>query len=95
MAMSARLDNISEPELPELGVGITYSSAIEPLLDRDADLVDVIEIEPQTTWLETRSGGEPYRVIDQVVKYIAELPVRKIVHSIGAPVGGTVPPDRA
>ena len=93
--MSGPVDSVSEPELPELGVGITYSSAIAPLLDRDADLVDVIEIEPQTTWLETRSGVEPYRVIDQVVKYIAELPVRKIVHSIGAPVGGSVPPDRA
>jgi uncharacterized protein (UPF0276 family) len=81
--------------LPELGVGITYSSAIEPLLDRDAALVDVIEIEPQTTWLETQSSAEPYRIVDQVVEHIAALPMRKIVHSIGAPVGGTVPPDRA
>jgi len=94
-AISGAVDSVSGPELPELGVGITYSSAVEPLLDRDSDLVDLIEIEPQTTWLETRSGAEPYRVIDQVVEHIAKLPFRKIVHSIGAPVGGTVPADRA
>ena len=80
-------------DLPELGVGITYSSAIEPLLDRDPDLVDLIEIEPQTTWVETPYGAEPYRVIDQAVEHIMTLPFKKVVHSIGAPVGGTLTPD--
>ena len=91
--MSELLYRASDLELPELGVGITYSSAIEPLLDRHADLVDVIEIEPQTTWLETQSNSAPYRIIDQVIEHIIELPFRKIVHSIGVPVGGTVPPE--
>lgn len=40
-------------ELPELGVGITFSSAIEPILAARGDLVDCVEFEPQTTWLPT------------------------------------------
>jgi uncharacterized protein len=81
--------------LPELGVGITYSSAIEPLLERDANLVDVVEFEPQTTWVETRDREHPYRVSDTVLDHIVQLPGRKLVHSIGAPVGGSVRPQAA
>jgi uncharacterized protein (UPF0276 family) len=79
--------------LPELGVGITYSSAIEPVLDQWPDLFDVVEVEPQTTWLETRNGEEPYRVSDKVLEHLDQLPGRKLVHSVGTPVGGTVRPD--
>lgn len=84
---------LSERGLPALGVGITYSSAIEPILERHPDLVDVVEVEPQTTWIETRDEREPYRVSTEVLDHIAELPGRKIVHSIGVPVGGTVRPE--
>ena len=36
-----------------LGVGITYSEAIVPLLDRSPELFQVVEIEPQTAWMRT------------------------------------------
>jgi uncharacterized protein len=80
---------------PALGVGITYSSAIEPLLERRPDLVQVLEIEPQTTWIKTRDPDRPYRVDEGVVDHLASLPGRKLVHSVGTPVGGTVRPDPA
>lgn len=79
--------------LPALGVGVTYSSAIEPLLERYPALVDVIEVEPQTMWIETRDSSEPYRVSDSLLEHIAQLPGRKIVHSVGTPVGGTMRPE--
>jgi len=85
----------SETRLPELGVGITYSSAIEPVLEQHPDLFDVVEVEPQTTWIETRDGPERYRILDPVLEHIAQLPGRKLVHSIGVPVGGTVRPEQA
>lgn len=85
----------SSCKLPELGVGITYSSAIEPLLRQYPELFDVVEVEPQTTWLETGDGDEPYRVSAAVLDHIAQLPGRKLVHSIGVPVGGTVRPEQA
>ncbi len=85
----------SETSLPELGVGITYSSAIEPVLEQHPELFDVVEVEPQTTWIKTRDGPDPYRVLGPILEHIAQLPGRKLVHSIDMPVGGTVRPEPA
>jgi uncharacterized protein (UPF0276 family) len=76
--------------LPELGVGLIYSPGLEPLLQTHPELVDVLEFEPQTTWIETGSDTEPYRVRDDALAHLAALPGRKLVHSIGTPVGGSV-----
>src|SRR5258708_27284918 len=84
---------VSDPQLPALGVGITYSLNIEPLLRQYPNLFDVVEIEPQTMWLETKNSSEPYRVSEQIMDHLCTLPGRKIVHSIGTPVGGTVRPQ--
>jgi uncharacterized protein (UPF0276 family) len=88
-------DSGASVSTPALGVGITYSSAIEPLLERRPELVQVLEIEPQTTWVKTRDPGEPLRVKEDVLRHFSRLPATKLVHSIGTPVGGTVPPDPA
>ncbi|HYN26288.1 MAG TPA: DUF692 family protein [Pyrinomonadaceae bacterium] len=80
-------------EIPVLGIGATYSEAIEPLLERDPELFDVLEIEPQTTWIRTRDQERPFRVEDQVLDHLARLPGRKIIHSVGLPVGGTRAPE--
>ncbi|MFL5590519.1 MAG: DUF692 family multinuclear iron-containing protein [Ktedonobacteraceae bacterium] len=85
----------SEIRLPDLGVGITYSPAIEPLLEEYPGLVHVVEVEPQTTWIERRETPERYRVADDVLEHIARLPGRKLVHSVGVPVGGTLHPEAA
>ena len=70
------------------GVGITYSAAIEPLLDRCPDLFDVVEVEPQTLWI--RTGEEGFRVEEALVEHLERLPGRKLIHSVGTPVGGVV-----
>lgn len=77
------------------GVGITYSAAIAPLLDRCPDLFDVVEVEPQTLW--TRAGGEEpsFRIEEAVVEYLEQLPGQKLIHSVGTPVGGTIAPEPA
>jgi uncharacterized protein (UPF0276 family) len=80
---------------PALGVGITFSSPIEPLVQRRPDLVQVLEIEPQTTWRKTQDPAEPFRCDRDVLDHILRLPGHKLVHSIGTPVGGTVGPDPA
>src|SRR5918999_56334 len=78
---------------PALGVGLTYSAAVEPLLHSRPDLVQVLEIEPQTTWVKTADEERPYRVDEEVLEHLAGLPGRKLVHSVGTPVGGSVRPD--
>ena len=77
-------------DLPELGVGIVYSSALEPLLETHPQTVDVIEIEPQTTWLERPDRPGEILARSEVDEHLASLPYHKLVHSIGTPVGGSV-----
>jgi uncharacterized protein len=78
-------------DLPELGVGIVYSSALEPLFENHPETVDLIEIEPQTTWLERPDRPGEILARSEVDDHIASLPYSKLVHSIGTPVGGSIP----
>jgi len=82
-------------ENPALGIGATYSSALDPLIDRHPELFDVLEIEPQTTWIKTRDRHRPFQIDNQVLDHLAGLPGRKIIHSVGRPVGGTLAPEPA
>jgi uncharacterized protein (UPF0276 family) len=77
-------------QLPALGVGLIYAPGLEPLLEAHPDLIDVLEVEPQTTWIETDDPERPYLVRDQVLSHLADLPWHKLVHSVGTPVGGSV-----
>jgi uncharacterized protein (UPF0276 family) len=80
--------------LPELGVGVVYSSALEPLLETHPEVVDLLEIEPQTTWLERPNRPGEILARPDVDEHLASLPYHKLVHSIGTPVGGSIPgPD--
>ncbi len=75
--------------LPALGPGISYNDALDPLLVARPELFPVVEFEPQTTWIQTEPG---YRADPEVLRHLAELPGRKLIHSVAAPVGGSVPP---
>jgi hypothetical protein len=67
-----------------LGVGITYSSVIEPLLRAHPELVEVLEFEPQTTWVKSPEGTGQYRPDEKVLRHLLTLPGRKLIHSVGA-----------
>ncbi|MBK8558330.1 MAG: DUF692 family protein [Lewinellaceae bacterium] len=81
--------------IPELGVGISYCAGLDPLLAAQPDLFPVVEIEPQTFWVKSREGKSPFRVYPEVIQHLLDLPGRKLIHSVAAPVGGTVPADAA
>lgn len=83
----------SDASLPELGVGITYMSALERLFADSPELVDVIEIEPQTLWIENNKSGARHSALDNVFESISAMPFHKIVHSVAMPVGGLAHPD--
>lgn len=78
--------------LPDLGVGLIYLPGLEPVLEAGQDLLDVVEIEPQTLWFRGAAG---YRAREEVLSRVDRLPQRKLVHGVGFPVGGTRPPDPA
>src|ERR1700756_4529653 len=78
-------------KIPELGVGLTWFSGMEPLLQANAGLVDVLEIEPQT--LLRRGPNEKKGFVDRAALEVMQLQsLPKLVHSVGLPIGGTVPP---
>jgi uncharacterized protein len=82
-------------ELPELGVGVIYSADLEPLFASPPEALSVIEVEPQTMWIE--QPGRPGETLAPpgVNDHLASLPYAKLVHSIGTPVGGSVPATEA
>jgi uncharacterized protein (UPF0276 family) len=65
------------------------------LLERRPELFQVLEIEPQTMWLKVPDAEQPFRANEQMLDHLLGLPGRKLVHSVGTPVGGTVRPDPA
>src|SRR5207249_11737067 len=82
--------------LPELGVGSVYSPELRPLAESPRSLIDVLEVEPQGAFLPAAGApGEEtsHRVDARWIAALRELPQPKLVHSVGAPVGGVRPPD--
>ncbi len=77
--------------LPELGVGLTWFPALEPVIEANADLVDVLEVEPQSFW--RRDITQDKLVVDHAeLDAFRRQPAAKLVHSFGCPVGGTIHP---
>jgi uncharacterized protein (UPF0276 family) len=73
-------------------IGVSYFSALDPLLDAEPGLVDVLEIEPQTFWFQPDQTRAEYRVDSAGLERLRARPQPKLVHSVAAPVGGTRPP---
>jgi uncharacterized protein len=80
--------------VPRLGVGAVFIPALEPLF-RQPGLVDVLELEPQALWHRARGRGPRFRLNRRALEGIAALPQPKLVHGVGFPIGGSLPPDPA
>jgi uncharacterized protein (UPF0276 family) len=80
-------------ELPTLGVGFVYWPSLERLLHLDTYPIDVLEIEPQPFWFTPSSSTSPFQLDQRAFEHIRQLPQTKLVHGVGFPIGGTVPPD--
>jgi len=73
-------------ERPGLGVGLVWCPALDSLCWGGEGLVDVIEAEPETLWA-ARSDRAGIRSF--VGPALAHLPQPKLLHGVGAPLGGT------
>lgn len=58
-----------------------------------SEVLDLIEVEPETLWATSSAPGSTYRVDDRALSRLQTLPLRKLVHGVGFPVGGTAPLD--
>ena len=64
---------------PALGVGLTYTPGLEAVLERDAALIDVIEVEPQLLWRRSRSPHRSFEVNQASLDWLSGYPRRKLV----------------
>lgn len=81
--------------IPTLGVGVIYSPGLEGLFEAGRDVIDVVEVEPETLWLESRLNHPSYRFDTYALDLLLQYPQRKLVHGVGFPVGGTLPPEES
>lgn len=73
-----------------LGIGVTYSGDLDPFVRENRDLVDFLELEPQTISLADPDG---YRVDEPSLERIRSHDLPIVLHSVGCPVGGSIAPD--
>ena len=78
--------------LPELGVGLNWFPGLEPVLKANEELVDVLEVEPQSLWRREKNADG--LVIDRpALEALRRRRVPKLVHSVALPVGGSLAPS--
>ena len=77
----------------DLGVGLVAAAGADLLWPGVADLVDVVEIEPQTMWLPLPGGG--WKLSEAAYQWAAGLGLPALAHGVAFPVGGCQPPDPA
>jgi uncharacterized protein (UPF0276 family) len=75
----------------DLGVGLIALAGIDLLWNEIEDLVDAIEVEPQTIWESQPSGG--WELSEEACAYVKSLNRPVLSHGVGFPVGGMLAPD--
>lgn len=80
-------------KIPELGVGIIYFSGFEETIAANPELIQVIEIEPQTFWYRLHNGLAAYAYDEAAVNYLSSLNKPITFHGVGYPVAGSLPAD--
>lgn len=75
----------------DLGVGVIALGALDQLWDGIEDLVDVVEVEPQTLW-ETRFGGGKV-ISPEPLAWLRSCGRPLLAHGVGYPVGGMTAPS--
>jgi len=76
----------------DLGAGVIVAPGLDLIWDQISDLVDVVEVEPQTMW-RSRPGG--WDLAEPAFRWVQSLGLPTLVHGVGFPVGGCHPPDPA
>lgn len=80
--------------IPELGVGIIYFSGFENVIESNSNLIQVIEIEPQTFWFKNRFGLDSFVFNEREMNYLKSMEQPKLFHGVGYPIGGSLPLDQ-
>lgn len=79
-------------QLPGLGVGVTYCPELHEFIATENELINVVEVEPQTLWVRQDTNPATFLMPLNVKSLLDTLPQKKLIHSVGVPVGGHVRP---
>ena len=77
----------------DLGVGLALMPGLLDELERVADLVDCLEVEPQTFWMETADPRQPFRLVTDGIDELRKRFPTILAHGVTSPVGGSQPPS--
>jgi uncharacterized protein (UPF0276 family) len=80
-------------KIPELGIGLTYHPVLDPVIENHGSLIQVLEIEPQTHWIQPDPFSNEYFIDESILSKLSALHFHKLMHGIGFPVGGSRFPD--
>lgn len=75
----------------DLGVGLIAVAGVDILWPAIDELVDVVEIEPQTLWDHADGSGQ--RIGRAAPDWLRSCRRPRLSHGVGFPVSGTIPPD--
>src|SRR5215510_11012371 len=74
---------------PALGIGLTYHTVLDRVIEKFPGLIQVLEIEPETHWLQPDHKKSAYTIDYATLEKIRSYPLKKLMHSIGFPVAGS------
>lgn len=74
---------------------MVFSTALRPFLERRPGTLDFLELEPQTLWLADHAFAGPFHEFTPGIELFQRQQGKKLVHSVGMPLGGTRAPDPA
>lgn len=74
---------------PALGVGMTYLPGLESLLETAGDLLDFVEVEPETLWVTDRAGGITRQ--EAAHDWLTTQARPLVLHGVGSAIGGCAP----
>ena len=77
----------------DLGVGLALMPGLLDELERVGDLVDCLEVEPQTFWMETADPRRPFRLVTDGIDELRKRFPTILAHGVTSPVGGSQPPS--
>jgi uncharacterized protein len=77
--------------ISEIGIGIIFFPGVESVLESNSDLINAIELEPQTFWL--KSGLDSFFFDGEKVEYLKQTGKPLTFHGVGFPVGGSLAPN--
>ena len=73
----------------DLGVGLALMPGLVEEIDAVSDLIDCLEVEPQTFWLETGDPDEPFRLERDELLAVTRRCDSLLAHGVTTPVGGS------